>query len=173
MNAKVFVISVVVSLGLAAAVGLALFKHSKSSYQLVQQVPVEELKTYIRDLQSPLILVNFWASWCEPCKVEFPGIMTLREKYGPQGLKVIFISIDDPTDLGAAEKFLREQKVDFPTFYKGKLPLKFVTEIYPKWTGSVPTSVLMKQDLEIVDAWEGDTSLEEFEMRVKRHLAGS
>lgn len=173
MNAKVFVISAVAFLAVAGSVGLAVYQHNRAPYQLIQQVPAEDLKSYIRDLQSPLVLVNFWASWCEPCKVEFPSIMTLRQKFAPQGFKVVFVSIDDPTDLKAAEQFLREQNVDFPTFYKGKLPLKFVTEIYPNWSGAVPTSLLMKPGLEIVDAWEGDTTLEEFEERVTRHLRGA
>ncbi len=90
-----------------------------------------------------------------------------------QGLRVVFVSIDDEVDRLAAENFLRAQKVDFTTFYKGKTPLKFVTEIYPSWSGAVPTTLLMNSEMKIVDAWEGDTSLEEFERRVQKQLKES
>lgn len=140
---------------------------------LLREVTAKDLLQHIAEQKSPLVLVNFWASWCEPCKVEFPHIMEVRAKYLEKGLRVVLVSIDDTEDRLAAETFLRDQKVDFPSFYKGKTPLKFVTEVYPRWTGAVPTTLLIGADQKIVDAWEGDTSLEEFEARVERHLKGS
>jgi thiol-disulfide isomerase/thioredoxin len=140
---------------------------------LVKEAGAKEILEHIKDLNSPLVLVNFWASWCEPCKVEFPNIMAIKNRHAREGLKVIFISIDDPADLKSAEDFLRQHQVNFPTFYKGQQSLKFVNEIYPPWTGSIPMTLLFGKDLKIVDAWEGDTSLEEFETRVQRHLKGT
>ncbi|NJM09687.1 MAG: redoxin domain-containing protein [Bdellovibrionaceae bacterium] len=142
----------------------------ESSSDFVQEASPKVLLEHIKAQASPLVLVNFWASWCEPCKIEFPHILEIRERYATQGLKVVLVSIDDPQDRLAAENFLRAQKVDFPSFYKGQQPLKFVTEIYPQWSGAVPTTLLIGPDQKIVDAWEGDTSLQEFEKRVQRHL---
>jgi thiol-disulfide isomerase/thioredoxin len=170
MKWKVFVISAVLVL-MAAGVGSYFALQPKGvSRELVQELPAQSVLTYIKDLKSPLVLVNFWASWCEPCKVEFPNILKLRERFGKDGLQVVFVSIDDSADLEAAQKFLREQHVDFPTFYKGSQSVQFVTEIYPKWSGSVPTTLLIGADGQVKDAWEGDTTLEEFERRVTRQL---
>ncbi|MGZ3722054.1 MAG: redoxin domain-containing protein [Bdellovibrionales bacterium] len=140
---------------------------------LLMPVTSQDLLATIRALNSPLVLVNFWASWCEPCKQEFPSILSLREKLAAQGLKVIFVSIDEPRDFEAAEDFLREHHVNFQTYYKGSQNLKFVTQLYPKWEGAVPTTILMGPKSELVDAWEGDATLAEFEKRVLRHLRGS
>lgn len=170
MKWKVFVISAVFIAVAAGALALVANLPKPVSQDLVQELSAPELLNHIKSLNSPLVLVNFWASWCEPCKIEFPNILKVRERYEKIGLKVVFISIDDPIDRQAAEKFLREQKVDFPTFYKGKQPLKFITEIYPRWSGAVPTTLLIGADQKIVDAWEGDTSLEEFEKRVSQQL---
>lgn len=139
---------------------------------LVEATP-DQIKKHILELNSPIVLVNFWASWCEPCKEEFPQILSLRKKLAPKGFKVVFISIDDPRDLAAAEEFLREQNVDFQSFYKGSQGLEFVTQIYPAWEGSVPTSILMGPNLKILDAWEGDATLAEFEERILRQMRGS
>lgn len=136
----------------------------------IKETSAKDLLETIKAENAPLTLVNFWASWCEPCKVEFPHILELRARYLNKGLKVVFVSIDDEQDRLAAENFLRAQKVDFLTYYKGKQPLRFITEIYPAWSGAVPTTLLMNSEKKIVDAWEGDTSLEEFEKRVKNHL---
>ncbi len=170
MKWKVFVISAVL---IAATIGASVYFSNTPkavTRDLVQELSAPDLLAYIKSLNSPLVLVNFWASWCEPCKVEFPNIMKLRERYEKMGLRVVFISIDDPGDLQTAEAFLKAQHVDFPTFYKGKQPLKFITEIYPQWSGSVPTTLLIGADQQIKDAWEGDTTLEEFEKRVSRQL---
>jgi|GEM_PF-1890536 len=173
MKWKLFVILVFLSVGGGAGYYYN-SRHADTGTQgFIQEVTAKDLLEHIKAQNAPLVLVNFWASWCEPCKIEFPHIMEVRAKYLNKGLKVIFVSIDDTQDRLAAENFLRAQKVDFPTYFKGKTPLKFVAEVYPNWTGAVPTTLLIGADQKIVDAWEGDTSLEEFEARVERQLKGS
>jgi thiol-disulfide isomerase/thioredoxin len=173
MKSKLFVISAALILAGSLVLALKLGQGSAVGDGYVQEVTAQKLLEHIKEQDSPLVLVNFWASWCEPCKVEFPHILQVRQKYADKGLKVVFVSIDDPSELDAAEKFLHEQKVDFTTYYKGKQPLKFVSEVYPNWSGAVPMSLLFGADGKIIEAWEGDTSLEEFEMRVQRNLKGT
>ena len=156
--------------------GVAAWQFSRmdvSDRGLVREATAKQILDHVQDLKAPLVLVNFWASWCEPCKLEFPHILKLRKTFADKGLQVVFVSVDDPSDLSAAEKFLRENQVDFKTFYKGKQSLKFVSEIYPNWSGAVPTTVLIGPGGKIVDAWEGDTSGEEFQTKIQPHLKGS
>jgi thiol-disulfide isomerase/thioredoxin len=128
---------------------------------------------FTRDLKSPLVLVNFWASWCEPCKKEMPAMKQLEAKFHDQGLRVILVSIDDEEEVDLANDYLRDNKIGFPTFFKGDQSLKFVSRIFPNWSGAVPASLLLGPDLKILDAWEGDSSYEELEQRVSKHLKGS
>ncbi|MGE3275933.1 MAG: TlpA disulfide reductase family protein [Vicinamibacterales bacterium] len=49
----------------------------------------------LKDLRGTVVLVNFWATWCIPCKVEIPVLMDLQKTYGPKGFTVLGISVDD------------------------------------------------------------------------------
>jgi thiol-disulfide isomerase/thioredoxin len=139
----------------------------------MRQAGSKEILDQVRSFNSPVVLINFWASWCEPCKEEFPSIMRARKEFESKGLRVVFVSVDETEDAGAALSFLKEQQVDFPTFYKGSQSLNFVAEVYPAWTGAVPATVLMGKDLKILDAWEGDTTYEELQERLNKQLKGT
>lgn len=168
MKTKLYLI-----LGLVLAIaagGLSYVFWPKGHSGLVHEANPETILSEIQKLKSPLVLVNFWASWCEPCKEEFPIILDLKEKFAEKGVQVVFVSVDDRDDLPAAENFLQEQKVDFKTYIKGQQPLSFVSKIFPQWTGAVPATVIFDQDMKIVDSWEGDATFEEFEKRLQKHL---
>ena len=86
----------------------------------------EAILNHVRSSNSPLVLVNFWASWCEPCKEELPALKSLNKLYAGKGLKIILVSIDDPEDVETAVNYLRDNEMDFTTFYKGGQSLKIV-----------------------------------------------
>ena len=52
-------------------------------------------RTSLAQHQGKVVLVNFWATWCEPCRVEIPWLIEFHQKYGPQGLVVVGIAMDD------------------------------------------------------------------------------
>ena len=99
--------------------------------------------------------------------------MNLKRSLADKGLRVVFVSIDEPSDLMDADAFLKAQKVDFHTFYKGSQPLSFANQIYPEWNGEVPTTILMDPDLKVLDAWSGAATQSEFESRVQKYLKGT
>jgi thiol-disulfide isomerase/thioredoxin len=59
-----------------------------------------------------VVLLSFWATWCEPCRAEAPRFSAWQRTYGPRGLQVLGISMDD--DAVAAADFARELKLDYP-----------------------------------------------------------
>ena len=64
------------------------------------------------NLQGRVALVDFWASWCGPCKKSFPALDALQRKYGAQGLQVVGVSVDQ--DPAALSRFLDAMPVSFP-----------------------------------------------------------
>ncbi len=78
-----------------------------------------------------VVLVDFWASWCGPCRQSFPWMKALQEKYGRQGLAVVAINVD--TDRKEAERFLREHAPNFDIYYdaKGDLAEHFKVQTMP------------------------------------------
>lgn len=67
----------------------------------------------IADYRGDVVLVNIWATWCGPCRVEMPSIQALHETYGPRGLKVVAVSIDSPGLAKAIRSFRDEYALTF------------------------------------------------------------
>ena len=67
------------------------------------------------ELKGKVVVVDFWASWCEPCKKELPALNGLYKKYKGKGLVVVGLNVDDTKD--TAKDFIKEHKVEFPLAY--------------------------------------------------------
>ena len=63
------------------------------------------------DFQGKAVMVNFWATWCAPCRREIPVLIDMQQKYGDQGVQIIGIAIDNREDVAA---YLREFPVNYP-----------------------------------------------------------
>jgi thiol-disulfide isomerase/thioredoxin len=87
-------------------------------------------------LRGQVVYLDFWASWCAPCRLSFPWLQHLQESYGAQGLTIIAVNVD--TDRAAVEKFLARLRPTFDVRFdpQGKLP-----EIYK--VRGMPSSVLI------------------------------
>lgn len=66
----------------------------------------------LSNYRGKVVLLDFWATWCEPCRHETPFFVDLQDKYGPQGLQIIGVSMDDTPDPVPA--FYREFKMNYP-----------------------------------------------------------
>ena len=60
------------------------------------------------------MLLNFWATWCEPCKIEMPWFVELQKQYGPEGLQIIGISADEGDSKDEVAKFATNMGVNYP-----------------------------------------------------------
>jgi cytochrome c biogenesis protein CcmG/thiol:disulfide interchange protein DsbE len=67
----------------------------------------------LADYKGKVVLLNVWATWCEPCRVEMPSIERLYREFGPQGLAVVAVSVDDPGTEDHILEFAKEMKVTF------------------------------------------------------------
>jgi len=93
------------------------------------------------------LLVNFWATWCEPCREEYPMLNDLARQYAPQGLHVVGVSFDDDGEMLLVRRFLARYKPVFPNYRKrsGKQEA-FVQSVNAGWTGAIPASFFYAPD---------------------------
>lgn len=66
----------------------------------------------LKDHKGEVVVLNFWATWCEPCRTEVPYLIKLRGELGTKGLSVAGVALDEGTDV--VKKFVSEYKVDYP-----------------------------------------------------------
>src|SRR5438445_1521345 len=93
------------------------------------------------------LLVNFWATWCEPCREEYPMINDLARQYAPQGLIVVGISLDDDGEITLMRHFLARNKPVFPNYRKrpGSEEV-FINAVNPKCNGAIPATFFYGRD---------------------------
>jgi thiol-disulfide isomerase/thioredoxin len=118
------------------------------------------------------LLVNFWATWCEPCRDEYPLLNELAKQYAPQGLKVVGVSMDDDGDLILMRRFLARYKPIFPN-YRKKVGSEtaFRQAVLPGWTGSLPVSIFYGKDGQQAGHLLGEGTREKFEEAIRALLA--
>jgi peroxiredoxin len=110
------------------------------------QVPPDfKLKTLsgqeisLSGLRGKVVILDFWASWCAPCKDEMPVLERLHKKYGSKGLVIVGISVDN--ELANAKKFIDGVKVTFPIVHDAK---KSVADAYKP--PRMPTSLVLDRE---------------------------
>lgn len=119
--------------------------------------------------EGKAVLINVWATWCGPCVEEFPDIVALREKYKDQ-LEVIFISADFEEDRERAITFLKEQNVQWETYFKTGKDEPFILALSESWTGALPFSKVYNPKGEVVDMWENKATYDTFEQAILKAL---
>jgi cytochrome c biogenesis protein CcmG, thiol:disulfide interchange protein DsbE len=88
--------------------------------------------TRLSDLRGKVVLLNFWATWCQPCIDEAPALTQLQQRIAPMGGTILGVSLDD--DNSAYEAFLKTYSIDFPTYRDPtkRIALDYGTIMYPE-----------------------------------------
>ena len=126
---------------------------------------MNEKEVSLASYKGKVILLDFWATWCGPCKVEIPGFVEMQNAYGPQGFQVVGISIDDKAD--QLKPFAAEFKMNYPILQG--LGRDDVTDALGPILG-LPTTLVIGRDGRICAAHAGMTSKETFENQIKELL---
>ncbi|MEO5740580.1 MAG: TlpA disulfide reductase family protein [Vicinamibacterales bacterium] len=117
--------------------------------------------------KGKVILLDFWATWCPPCKVEIPWFVEFQEKYGPKGLIVIGVSVDDPA--AALKPFGDKFKVNYPLLVgDGRNDIKGPRGYNAAW--GLPKTIVIGRDGNICKTHVGLSVKEHFEQQIKSLL---
>jgi thiol-disulfide isomerase/thioredoxin len=112
--------------------------------------------------KGKVILLDFWATWCGPCKMEIPGFVELQEAYRDKGLQVVGVSVDDPPD--KLKPFASEFKMNYPVLVG--LERDDLQDAYgPMW--GIPTTYLIARDGRICRKNSGVVGKAKYEADIK------
>jgi peroxiredoxin len=117
----------------------------------------------LSDYKGKVILLDFWATWCPPCRKEIPGFIELYNTYKARGLVVIGVSMDDADDIGDVKRYADQIKMTYPILLGagreddlkpafGELPL--------------PTSFIISRNGRICDRHDGLTAKDQVEREI-------
>jgi len=106
----------------------------------------------LSDLRGKVVLINFWATWCGPCRMEIPDFIELYDKYNDKGFEILGISLSDSKE--ALVSFANVYKVNYPLLYGNNKQINEITNLYGG-VPAVPWSFLVGINGEIIDTYPG------------------
>jgi peroxiredoxin len=122
----------------------------------------------LADYRGKAVLINFWATWCGPCKVELPWLVAFRKQYAWQGFEILGIDVDSPQDREKVQPFSRRIGLDYPVLFGDDA----VSRAYD-CCQFLPTSYYIGRDGRIVEEAAGVGSREQIEANIRKALRGS
>jgi thiol-disulfide isomerase/thioredoxin len=134
-----------------------------------QLIDLASYKDLVAKYHGKGLLVTFWATWCVPCRDEYPMIISLSKEYGPQGLAVVGVSLDEDADMGLVRQFLDKSQPGFPN-YRQKPGIDadaFYQGVNPDWRGTMPETDFYGRDGHLARYFVGQKSKDAFVQAIR------
>jgi thiol-disulfide isomerase/thioredoxin len=144
---------------------------AQSRSPVVREIDLEGLKKLLQrgGEQARPLLVNFWATWCDPCREEFPDLVQIDKDYKARGLEFITVSLDDAGEIKTVvPQFLRQMRSTMPAYLLNvadpEPAIKFVDEA---WGGGLPATYLYDAQGQVVFKHMGRVKPEELRKAIE------
>ena len=121
------------------------------------------------------LLVNFWATWCEPCRTEFPDLVKIDAEFRPRGLEFVVVSVDDVSEIrSSVPRFLRQMRAEMPAYLLNATDTDAaVTSVDPTWGGELPATFLFDREGRVAFKHTGIVKPAELRAAIEQVLAGN
>ena len=108
----------------------------------------------LADYKGQVVVLNIWATWCGPCRIEMPSIQALQQSLGPKGLKIVAVSVDDPGSEEAIRDFAKEYGLTFEILHDptGKIQKAYQTTGVPE-TFVIGRAGVIRRKVIAADTW--------------------
>jgi thiol-disulfide isomerase/thioredoxin len=153
----------------------------QNSVKVAASTPLKPLEIDIEGLKKILrlgtdatpahpLLLNFWATWCDPCREEFPDLLKIEADYRKRGLEFAAVSFDFSEDVQkAVPEFLREVKADITPYWLNLPdPEPAIRMVDPAWTGGIPTTFLFDAKGTLVFKHTGKVKVAELRAAIEK-----
>lgn len=136
----------------------------------VEPINTDALKALLSRQKEKPLLVNFWATWCDPCRDEFPDLVKIDTDFRPQSLDFVTVSLDDMTEIKTeVPKFLALMKATMPAYLLDATdPEPAINAVDPKWQGDLPATFLYNEKGEVVYKHFGRVNTAELREAIER-----
>jgi thiol-disulfide isomerase/thioredoxin len=135
--------------------------------------PIDEsgYRAMLKSNSGHVTLVDFWATWCAPCRQEMPLLAKLAGRLRDKGLRLVTLSADDPEQAPAAIAFLKKSGISEPAYLRRALDDdKFIASVEPNWSGALPALFLYNRQGKLVKSFVGETEISAIEAAIKKIL---
>jgi thiol-disulfide isomerase/thioredoxin len=135
----------------------------------VSLLDADGFQALINQHRGKLLFINTWATWCVPCKEEFPDLVRLQEYYDDSDVVLVGISVDFPDEIESKVKpFLYSQKVKFPNYVQNfKQQEDLINLLNEKWRGAVPATFIYDREGNQQKFLLGKHSFDDFKFEIE------
>jgi thiol-disulfide isomerase/thioredoxin len=138
----------------------------------LEVIDAERFLALVTERRGKPLMVTLWATWCEPCRDEYPMVNELVRQYQPKGLAVFGMSLDDDAEETLALHFLARNHPVFPNYRKkpGREE-EFINRVNPRWSGALPATFFYAPDGRLLGQIVGEQPREVFVSAIEQLLA--
>lgn len=152
---------------LLGACGLALAAEAPVFRALDEKNYAQVVAAY----KGQVVLVDFWATWCTPCREEMPQLVKLSRDYRAKGFRLVTVSCDEPEDHTKAALFLASAGAPEPAYLKqAKEDEAFINSVEKTWSGALPALFLYDRSGRLVRSFIGETEISAIEQALRKLL---
>ena len=164
------VVSCVLLASLAAPAQKKKHSAAKAPKIVVAPIDTEALKTLLTQERQRPLLVNFWATFCDPCRDEFPDLVKIDKDFRPQALEFVTVSLDDVSDITTTvPQFLGSMKATMPAYLLNVSdPEPAINLVDQNWRGDLPATYLYNEKGEVVFKHIGRVKAEELRAAIEK-----
>lgn len=136
----------------------------------VKKIGEADLKSILASYKGQVLLVNIWATWCKPCREEFPDLVRLQDFYKGKAVHIIAISADYPDEVNAKIlPFLEKFKINFPVYVQD-FPRQedFINYLNREWNGALPATFIYNKENRQQTFFIGKKDFESFQKEIEK-----
>ena len=137
---------------------------------VVLRIDAAALRARVADGRARVTLVNMWATWCGPCREEFPALVAVARRHRAEGLRLLLVSADFADQLPATRAFLEANGARDTSYIKDEPDMAFINGVHAAWSGALPATLLYDDHGRLLEFWEGGADSVRFERAVTNAL---
>jgi thiol-disulfide isomerase/thioredoxin len=111
----------------------------------VPMVNFAGFEPYLKSKSDTVYVINFWATWCGPCRRELPDMEKIHKDYSGRKVKVLLVSLDFPNQQKGLQQFLLTNRITAPVLLLNEPDANaWIDKVDPSWTGALPATLIFK-----------------------------